>query len=253
MFGLSNRIKDALGQVVEDLFDRIALQFIGNIPSLKNKKNLIISSENNFGLAHLFIQAMGNKAPNEIEQDTLAGLLTSTHGYIESLKSKTRSNIAERIDGIAREANIKNEKMDPGAVQAVVDEELGKAKSHMSTIVETEGTKFRNIGTVSTVAWRAGELGDNDPTVYFLVFRDKSNCSECIRLHFMPDRVTPRLWRLSELNHGYHVRGGDRPSSLGLHPHCSCTLQYLAKGMGFDEMGYLHYVSEDHDAYLKQK
>lgn len=253
MYGLSGKAKDALGQVVEDVFDRIALQFIGDIPKLKNRKSLVISSQRNFGLAHLFIQAMGNRTPNSTEQSFLQGMLESSHGYIESLKNRTRANISERIDGLAREAQLNKRKMSEDEVQSVLNEELGKAKTHMQAIAESEGTKMRNMGTMMDISRVAADLGDSDPTVFFVVIRDNSTCKECIRLHLMPDQVTPKLWKFSQLKQGYHKRGEDRPSSFGLHPHCRCTLTYLTKGFGFDHLGKLKYLYQNFDAYSKQK
>lgn len=253
MFGLTGRVKDALNVAVEDLFDRIALDFIGDIPKLRNKKNLIISSERNFGLTHLFVQAMGNRSPNPIEQDFLKGLLDSSFGYIESLKNRTKANITERIDGLAREASLRNEKMRPEDVDTAIKDEMGRARSHLMSIVESESTKLRNLGHMMDISRRAGDLGDSDPTVFFVVFRDQSTCKECIRLHLMPDRVTPRLWKFSQLKQGYHKRGEENPSAFGLHPHCRCTLSYLSQGFGFNEHGRLTYVSENYDAYSKQK
>lgn len=253
MIGLSSRVKDALNGVVEDIFDRIALHFIGDIPKLRNKKTLVISSERNFGLAHLFVQAMGNKTPNAIEQDVLKSLLDSSHGYIESLKNKTKSNIAERIDGLAREAQLKKQKMDQEEVQAVIQEELGKAKSHMVAIAESESTKLRNLGTMMDISRVASDIGDTDPTVFFVVIKDNTTCKECIRLHLMPDQSTPRLWKFSQLKQGYHKRGEDNASAFGLHPHCRCTLTYLSKGFGFDEYGKVEFKKTGFDAISKQK
>jgi len=253
MFGLSGRSKEALNLVVEDLFDNIALHFIGEIPKLKNKKRLVISGERNLGLAHLFVQAMGNKSPNPLEQDFLGGILDSAHGYIEALKSRTSSNITERIDGLAREASIKKDKMSRESVQAVLDEEMGKAKSHLIGIVESESTKFRNLGTMMTISRMAASIGDNDPTIFFSMMKDEYTCKECKRLHLMPDYATPRLWKFSELKQGYHKRGENNASAFGLHPHCRCTLTYLTKGFGFDKQGKLKYHSEGFDAYQSQK
>lgn len=252
MFGLTSKIKDALSGAVEDIFDRIALDFIGNIPKLKGKKNLIMSSQANFGLAHLFIQAMGNRTPNPLEQDFLKGLLDSAFGYVESLKSKTKANIVERIDGLSREASLRKEKMKEEDVQAVIAEEMGKAKSHMMAIAESESTKLRNLGHMMDISRVAGDLGDADPTVFFVVFRDQSTCKECIRLHLMPDQTTPRLWKFSQLKQGYHKRGEENPSAFGLHPHCRCTLTYLSQGFGFED-GKLKYMSENFDAFSRQK
>lgn len=253
MFGLSSRVKEALNEAVEDIFDRIALDFIGDIPKLRNKKNLVISSQRNFGLAHLFVQAMGNKLPNEIEQDVLTSLLNSSHGYIESLKNRTRANITERIDGLSREATLRNEKMNQADVQTVISEEMGKAKAHMVAIAESESTKLRNLGTMMDISRVAGDLGDSDPTVFFVVIKDGSTCKECLRLHLMPDYTTPRLWKFSQLKQGYHKRGEDNASAFGLHPHCRCTLTYLSKGFGFNEDGYVTFIGENYNAYSKQK
>ena len=253
MIGLSSKVKDALNDVIEDIFDRIALDFIGDIPKLREKKRLVISGQRNFGLAHLFVQAMGNKTPNPLERDALKSLLESSYGYIESLKSKTKSNITERLDGLSREAQIKKSKLTEEQVQEVLSEEFSKAKSHMQAIVESESTKLRNLGSMMDISRAAAGIGDSDPTVFFVVIKDNTTCKECIRLHLMPDMITPRLWKFSQLKQGYHKRGEYNASAFGLHPHCRCTLTYLSKGFGFDDMGKVTFIGEGHDAYKKQK
>lgn len=253
MFGISSSGKEALAKIVEEIFDSIALQFIGDIPKLQSKKRLIISSQPNLGLAHLFVQAMKNRTPNPVEQDVLRSLLSSSHGYIESLKNKTSANVAERLDGIAREAKLQERKLSREEVQEIIDSELGKAKSHLLTIAETESTKLRNLGTMMDITKVAASVSDEDPTVFFVVVKDNVTCKECIKLHLMPDQVTPRLWKLSELQQSYHKRGEERPSAFGLHPHCRCTLTYLTRGFGFDKTGKLEYQEEAYDAYSFQQ
>jgi hypothetical protein len=253
MIGISSSGKEQISAVVEEMFDNIALQFIGDIPKLKNKKLLAISSKQNYGLSHLFVQAMQNKAPNAVEQDVLKSLLESANGYVESLKNRTRSNVTERIDGIIREAKYQNRKVSEQEIQDVLAEELGKARSHMQAIAESEATKLRNLGTMMDISRVASNLGDSDPTVFFVVVKDGSTCKECIRLHLMPDQMTPRLWKFSELKQGYHKRGEDNPSAFGEHPHCRCTLTYLSQGFGFDNSGKLSYKSEDYSAYERQR
>src|SRR5271170_5885692 len=111
MFGLSSSGKDQIANIVEELFDNIALQLIGAIPEIKGKKSLIISSRQNYGLPELFVQAMANKPLNAIESDSLTSFLTSANGYIDTLKSKAKTNIAERIDSLARDSRLKDTKM----------------------------------------------------------------------------------------------------------------------------------------------
>lgn len=253
MFGISSSGKASIAKIVEDIFDRIALQFIGDIPALKGKKMLVISAQPNFGLSNLFVQAMANQTPNAIEKDVLKSLLESSHGYIESLKNKTKSNVTERIDGLAREARIKGQKIDESEVQSAIDEELSKAKSHLQAVVESESTKLRNLGSMMQISRIAASLDDEDPNVCFIIVRDGQTCKECLKLHLMEDGSTPRVWRFSQLKQGYHKRGEENPSAFGLHPHCRCTLTYISKGFGFDKTGRLKYISENHDQHLSQK
>jgi hypothetical protein len=253
MIGISGAGKENIGKIVEDIFDKIALQLIGNIPRLRNKKLMVFSTEQHYGLANLFVQAMANKSPNSIEQDALKSMLASADGYIESLKNKTKSDLTERVDGLVKEAKIRGEKVDPQDIEKAVSEEMTKAKSHLQKIAESEATKLRNMGTLMDISRVASSLGDEDPIVCFIVIKDGVACKECIRLHLMPDGVTPRVWKFSELKQGYHKRGEEYPSAFGLHPHCRCTLHYVGKSFGFDEKGHSKYISEDYDAHEAQR
>lgn len=251
MKGISSGGKEAIGARVEELFDRIAIEFIGDIPRLKDKKTIIISSKRNFGLADLFVQSMRDQNPNIVERDALKGLLNSAYDYVESLKNKTKAAVTERIDGIVREAKLSGREVTSFEVQAVLDDELNKAKSLLKAIAESESTKLRNMGTLMDITRVATNLDDNDPTVFFVVVKDASTCKECLRLHTI-NGGDPRLWKFSELKQGYHKRSENNPSAFGLHPHCRCTLTYLAKGFGFKN-GYVSYVAENHDEFSSQR
>lgn len=251
MFGLSSSGKEAINKVVEDVFDTIALQFIGDIPRLKHKKLLIFNTQRNYGLANLFVEAMSNKSPNIIEQDALKSLLESSYGYIESLKSKTRSNITERVDGLVKESKARGDKATQAEIESVIQEEMTKAKAHMKAIAESESTKVRNVGSAMEISRVAASNGDSDPTVFFVVVKDGATCNECKRLH-LNDDGTPRVWKFSQLKQGYHKRGEDVPSAFGLHPHCRCTLTYLSAGFGFDKSGRVTFKTKGHDEHSKQ-
>lgn len=253
MLGISSSGKEQINRIVEDLFDKISLQFIGDIPKLKHRKLLIINSKPNYGLSHLFVQAMANKTPNPIEQDALKSLLESAHGYIEALKNNTRSNVTERIDALIKEAKARKQEVREEDVQAILDDELRKAKSKLQAIVESESTKLRNVGTMMDISRVAADIGDEDPTIFFVVVRDNVTCKECIRLHLLEDEITPRLWKFSELKHSYHKRGENNPSVSGLHPMCRCALSYLSSGFGFDKSGKLTFKSQNFNAYENQK
>lgn len=252
MIGLSSTDKEAINALVEDVFDRVAIQLIGEIPRLKHKKLLILNTQKNYGLANLFVEAMQNKAPNIIEQDALKSLLETSYGYIDSLKAKTRSNITDRVDSLVKEAKANNTKVMEEALNEVIGDEMRKARAHLKAITESESTKIRNVGSAMDISRVAASQGDSDPTVFFVVVKDGVTCSECKRLHLNPDG-TPRVWKFSELKQGYHKRTEDVPSAFGLHPHCRCTLTYLSNGFGFDKGGRVTYIGRGHDEFARQR
>lgn len=252
MRGISSNGKGDIGKLVDDLFDRMTLQLLGDIPSLKYKKWLVFDTRPYRTLNHLFVQAMNNKSPNPIEADALKSLIDSTYSYIEGLKNTTRANLAERMDALAKEAKARKTKIDPMDSAEAIETELNKARSRLKAIVEAESTKLRNSGSMMEISRVASSLGDIDPSVFFVVVRDEVTCEECIKLHLMPDGVTPRIWKFSELKQGYHKRGETEPSAFGLHPHCRCTLTYITQGFGFKD-GRITYINQNHDEHASQK
>jgi hypothetical protein len=252
MIGLSSSDKESINSLVEDVFDRIAIQFIGEIPRLKHKKLLIFNTKPNYGLSNLYVEAMHNKAPNIIEADALKSLLETSYGYVDSLKHKTRSNISEAVDGLVKEAKVRGTKVTEDQLNDVIGEEMGKARSHLKAIAESESTKIRNVGSAMTISRVAASTGDPDPSVFFVVVRDGKTCEECTRLH-LNDNGTPRVWKFSELKQGYHKRSEDFPSAFGLHPHCRCTLTYLSPGFGFNKEGRVTYITQKHDEFSAQR
>lgn len=252
MYGISSVGKEEIGRVVEDLFDKMALQLIGEIPRLKHKKWLAISYKPNMGLANLFVQSMENKSPNPIEQDALKSMLDTAFNYIESLKQKTRASLLDSVDGLIKEAQSAKMKVAEEDIQRIILAELNKAKAHLKLTIESESTKLRNVGRLMDISRVSSSIGDTDPSVFFVVIKDKSTCKECMRLHLMPDQVTPRVWKFSELKQSYHKRSENFPSAFGLHPHCRCTLTYLSPGFGF-KGGAVSYISKNYNEFNAQR
>ena len=253
MHGISTSSKEQIDKVVGDLFDKAALRLLGPIPKLHHKKITLLGFLEGATLATLFVQAMNNRYLNNTENDVLKGILGGAFGYIETLKSKTTSAISERIDGLAREARISKKSIPEAKLNEVIQEELGKAKSSLETIAMSEATKARNLGALMDITKKASLVGDSDPVIGFLGPYDGKTCEECIRMFLMPDKVTPRVWRLSECNGGYFKRGDAFPSILGLHPRCRHTPFNVPSDWGFDKSGHLTFIGLGHNALEKQR
>ncbi len=173
-------------------------------------------------------------------------------GYIEAQRHNTKAQVVKAVSSFLSDAWAKGVDTD---IETVLGGELasvwGKATAGMHRIVDTEASNARNMGTLDGIIKVNTVNSIEDPVVYFIVVRDDSLCSECKRLHLLEDGITPRLWRLSQVKHGYHVKGENVPSLGGEHPHCRCTLSTLLPGYGF-EGGSITFISLDHDEYKKQ-
>jgi hypothetical protein len=79
------------------------------------------------------------------------------------------------------------------------------------------------------------------------------NCDECKRIHLMPDKITPRAWKLSEVSAGYHKKGENFPCMSDLHPHGRCTMVTILPGYGFDADGKVTYITHGYDILKEQR
>jgi hypothetical protein len=253
MHGIHSSTSESIKRVVDDLFDKSALRFLGHIPKLHHKKHTLIGFESLMGLSYLFLQAMNNRYINNVEQDVLKGLLTGAYSYINVLKEKTSNDIVQKIEGIARKTRASGEKIPQEELNGIIQEELNKAKSKLEAVLAAESTKTRNLGSVMEITREAAQKGEKDPVVGFAVIRDSSTCPVCIKLNLMDDGVTPRLYRLSELSAGYYKRGDKTPSLIGNHPHCRCTPFYVPSDWGFDKKGHISFIGIGHSELEKQR
>jgi hypothetical protein len=120
--------------------------------------------------------------------------------------------------------------------------------------LRTAHTEMHNAVEEAKAIVLAHRSDDRDPRVFKRPHPD--GCAFCVLLYLRQDKVTPRVFRLSELlANGTNVgRKANRPSRSGksrtewratigaIHPFCRCPLSVLPPGMGFDALGQMTYV-----------
>lgn len=252
MEGIKKYIKENVNKIVDELFDRMAFSLLGNIPHLKNKKILVISSKPHLGIGHLFMRALGKNDLNELEEAALKHLLDTAYYYIDTLKRQTKEKITTGLYQKIEEAQKENKKPTQKDINLYIIDELKRAGNHMALIAAAESNNAKNVGTAIKISHIASELNDDNPNVAFIVVRDNKTCEECKRLHLLDDKVTPKVWKLSEIGYGYHKKGENNPKIGGLHPHCRCALTFIPKNFGFKD-GKLTFIDNGHDEYKKQR
>jgi hypothetical protein len=240
-------------QAVADLFARLRYRLLGRVGA----KSIVFTARPGQHRADLSLPGLFDSAsraegmrPNEELREALMRVADRYLVAHEQLaKARTVHAVQSFLDDSHRAGTVPDVKKVLGGELARV---MGQAVNDVKRIVDTESTRARNAGTLDAISKINAMAGVNDPVVYFAVVNDQHLCGECKRLHLMPDGVTPRYYRMSEIGSGYHKRGEPNPKLGGLHPHCRCTLVTLMPGYGH-VAGKLGYVGPDYDGLAVQR
>lgn len=254
MKGISSSVKTKVYELVDDLFDKMSLQLLGQVPSLKNKKSILFTSKPDMTLGWLFLKGLESSKLMPMEVEALKNLLSTAEEYVSSLRSKTKAELVEAVDSYVKESRAKGIAPSSVDVKEKINQVLDKSKNHFKTISEAEATKARNMGRAIQIGKVGASQGIKDPNVFFVVLKDEVTCKHCLSAHLMPDQVTPRVFKLSDIKFGYLSKEekGKRVSISGQHPRCRCSISFLAENFGFKD-GMVAYMGENYDEYKKQR
>jgi intein/homing endonuclease len=219
MHGLSLDAVDAIEKIVSRRFDVIGMHFLGLVPKIKGTKKITFATSRN-SLTSLFLQALGTRDPNKEEEDTLKVLLRIANMYVDALKERTQARIVQNVNAYIFDQNNKGKPIDTDETTKIFRKEMDKAGKHFNMIANTESNKTTNVGTALQIAKIGETNNEEDPTVFFVVTKDDVTGFYEYILHTLPDKMTPRLWKLSEISHEYYKNGNQYPSMSGLHPNC---------------------------------
>lgn len=235
---------------VDDLFEKIRGRLLG--PTVLDS-NIAVGYRHELSLPGLYHSAAKEEgAPGS--DSTLAAILAVADSYLQAQQARTKAAVVHDVQTFLADAQASGVKTD---VETVLGGALAKTfetiTKDVARVVDTESQNGRAFGALEGIVKINDQRGVDDPTIFFVVVRDKNCCVECKRLHMMPDEITPRLWKLSQAGHGYHKKGRESPCIGGLHPHCRCSMATLLPGFGFNAAGFVHYVGPNFDAYAAQQ
>ena len=249
--GFSSKTISIFKEVIGDRFNSLITSFIGIVPKKKGK-NIVFSTNKN-SLVELFFQALDSTNPTKEDKDALKIILGISNDYLESLKNRTSARAIESINAYAINQKNRGAPISGKEIKNILSLEMDKAGKHIKLIANAETNKAINVGAAMKISKMAKRHGEEDPTVFFMVTIDDVTGSEEFRLHLLPDKKTPRVWKLSEIQSGYHKKGDNYPKLAGLHPNCRCKLAYLSEGWGFDSEGKVKFIGPDHDEFESQR
>lgn len=250
MRGISFTALKKIAKLIDGHFDAIALKFLGIIPQ-KRGARIFFDAEPD-SLTSLFLEALDTKSPTKTEEDTLKSLLTIADGYVDALKEKTKSQILNEINGYVSNQKREKKAVNLSRVEKILETKLEGAKHHFELIAGAESNKAKNTAKALKFVKIGESLGVSDPTVCFIPTLDERNDPETLRLHVLPDRLTPRCWKLSQLGAEYHKKGDPFPKIHGTNPNCRCKLTIIPPDYGFKN-GRISFISKGWDELKHQK
>ena len=251
---LNRQSVSAIHRAVETVFNRIKARVLGpDYLSAREAKTISFGHREYFSIPGLYQRAAAEEG-TKANDTALDGFAQITEAYLDSERERAKARVVGTVDAWLRNAYSKKIKTN---LETVLDGELarvwGQVTSEVNKIVDSQATTARNLGTLEGITKVNAASGISDPTMFFIVVRDGHRCEECTRLHLLPNKVTPRVWRLSEISAGFHKRGEESPSMCGLHPSCRCTPATLLPGYGFNAAGKITYISPGHDEFKAQR
>lgn len=252
MKGLSLKALEAIERMIKNRFDSITLKFLGLIPEKPKGKDIVFNTSGD-SLLSLFLKTLNSKNPNELEEDTLKAMMRVANNYMDSVRDNTSAKIMSDIAAHVQNQDAKGLRPSVNQIDTIIHREMLKAGNRIKLIVNAESNKVANTGTALQISKLAAQKGQDDPTVFFVVTIDDVTGPEEFVLHLLPDRKTPRVWKLSEIGAEYHKVGDPNPKLPGLHPNCRCKLTYLADGWGFDANGKVKFIGLDHNEFDAQR
>jgi hypothetical protein len=249
MTNLNETAIKGITEFIAEKFERLSLNFLGLIPKVGDKRIIITSNPDS--LSSLFLNVLGHR-PNRAENEAMKALMFIANSYMDGVREQTTAKIISEIDGYLLQKKFQDTDGKAEAIRKIIDDGLESATKKIEVIVGSESNKTINISTALNIKKIGEERGIDDPVVFFSVTIDDVTGAEEFKLHLLPDRITPRLWKLSEIQGGYHKRGDKRPKFAGLHPWCRCRISVLMPGYGWKN-GKLVFKGLDHDEFAEQR
>lgn len=252
---LPKRAQNLIASAVDKLYDSLKVKFLG--PTVQAKKAIRIKYTHEKTLPGMFESANVEEGvrPNLF---TLDSLMRVAEGYLDANRERTKAKVLKEVMATIEDAHNSRVRTDLETVlNGKLIDAFGEAASHIETIVNTEINTAKNLGVLDGIVAVNSAANVDDPIVYFLIAKrihPEAPCPECVRLHCtFGEGSPPRLWKLSEVSHGYHKKGEDFPAIGGLHPNCRCTMVTLLPGYGFAGTDSVRFIAPKHDELAIQR
>jgi hypothetical protein len=257
-FLLSGKATKAISQAVGAIFHRARKRFLNQsvegkqikfgvkLPERPAEHRLDLSLKGIFDAA---AHAEGMQPNPKLYESVERGV----NDYLDAHEKLAIAKVLNNVQSYLHDADLGSSKADPEKVLGdVLKSTFEKVTSDVAKVIDTESNRAKNISTLEAISKISAINGISDPIVYFAGPVDGLTCKDCLKMYFLEDKITPRVWKTSELKAGYFKRGDDHPCIGALHPHCRHALCSVMLGYGF-EGGRLRYIEPGYSVWDEQR
>ncbi len=218
---LPNSAKALISDELAKVFERLKIRLLSPIykPSIDLKEE--VKRDKLLSLPGMYFSSYEQMSPEtRPSMDALKKLAKLAEQYIDAQQEKLRARAVEEVERALQDASIKEdynyEKELGEALYNVFDQAQGATKQ----VLETELQRVKTIGLQEGTLDLLERQGISDPTVAFLPKMDTYTCEHCKEMYLLPDLITPRVYKLSELKSGNFNKKDPSPHMAPLHPNC---------------------------------
>ena len=277
---LSNKAQKKIAQLIEDYKDLMTLKTVGpGALSRKRLRDLVLKGmiKKDASLVSPVIEAYlktheqaidGSPAPMDVRQGAISFLERQMQRYSEKAVTNLTTDIVgtleahihpefEQKEGAAIYEALKDPKLFKQNLRSLLNDKVEQWEYRWRTVVTTELSRASNFGAMDAIIHNNHGQDPAQITVFKSGNKPgEGSCETCSKLWYLPDGVTPKTYKLSELmangsNHG--KKKAEWMATIdNTHPNESHTLHELKPGYGF-QGGEIAWIDVNHDEFNHQK
>lgn len=263
------KLQKFTAQFIKQAFDTLRLNLLG--PSHFSKALTFsvkkFDPHTTIAANYMAANALNAADPDAIDKDSIKKLQAMASHYIDSIEQKSLTDINHVINANYNNLEVKA-KLSGQKVEDLIRTEAGeeilknintelkdkkeKMETAVTALVNNELHTAQNYGALDGIISVSNSIGIEDPSIIKIGVLDENRCKYCWKLWTLEDKITPKVYKLSELTGSPGHWKNPTASVSPTHVNCRDILVAIFPGFGFKE-GKLAYIGKDHNEYEHQK
>lgn len=218
---LPDSSRNTITTAIDGIFERLRYKLLGPYYQPKAELPGRLTHDKILSLPGMYSSAyVAGGAENQPSFQSIKGLASVADTYIQAASERFKAKALAEIENQMATASLQSDYNFEQELNDALIELFDKAQGETKRILETEVQRAKTIGVNDSALEFMTQAGDEDGNVYALTRQDKFVCRYCRDFYLMPDGVTPKIYKLSELKAGYLDRGNPEPNLPPVHPNC---------------------------------